>query len=351
MVGEEQHAPAVGGHLDRAAHHPLAAQLTLARPLQRRALQPQADPVAVGRDRVRLTAQRDPRLVGEPVPARPVMQAHANLTGLRLGHRREVDAVHRVLVLAHRQLVTGLQGGRTEAGEHVGRARAQHGGDVDAPAQPEVGPHARDREPKLELLAGAQHERRQVGHARAVRAGRGQGEQSAGPQRESAHGHLEHGGVGAARDQPVGYRSRPAIRGPRAADAQRGGPDVDGGHRGPPDRQRCRSLRSRPPASGCRVRSGWRRRDRARRPAPRLRPGARASATWPATRQTWVPRFAPECGCGALPREKAALATPELQQTGVEPRRLLGRSSGRARLIDCTHEGGRDDPARRDPRR
>ena len=70
-----------------------------------------------------------------------------------------------------REHVAGPQRGRAETGEHVGGARPEDGGDVDATAHGQVAAQPGGRHAEAQDVAGVQHERGQVGDPRSARPG------------------------------------------------------------------------------------------------------------------------------------------------------------------------------------
>ncbi len=125
MVGQEQHRLAGGRDLQGAADQALAGQLVAPGPRERLALEPQSHAVAVAGHRPGLLDQGLPRLVGEPVPARPGGHQHRHVPGLGVGHGRQVDAGHRERRRADGEHVARRQRLRPEPAQRVRRARAR----------------------------------------------------------------------------------------------------------------------------------------------------------------------------------------------------------------------------------
>ena len=137
VVGEEHHRPPVRGHLHRAEHHPLARQLLVPHPRQRRAVETQSHPVGRRQHDVRRRGEALQRLGGEPVVAGPGTQPQRS----RPRRPRGVVGSGRPRRYAERQPRPVADLRRADPGQDVGGARAEHRRRSQPAGDREVGAH------------------------------------------------------------------------------------------------------------------------------------------------------------------------------------------------------------------
>ena len=214
-----------GGICSAPRKHPFAGQLTVAAALQRLTVQPYADPVALAADGVLLRRQQSPRLLVEPVAARPLGEPDLQPLGRRLGDGGEVGVGKSRDEVADGQPVAGRHRGGPQPAEHVGGARAEHGLDREATPHRDVGAQPGHRGPEPQHVSGSQPHRSVVGRAGASGTGGHDHHLVLRAQHQTTEGHLEGGSAGVVAEEPVGEAVRRPVTGARAADPDRGAAD------------------------------------------------------------------------------------------------------------------------------
>ncbi len=199
MIGEQQNRLPVVRHLQRAGCHSLARQLGVAFPPQNRPGEPQAGPVAGRSDLIAARGQRRQRIGSEPVVPRPGQHPEIGDLSLArdrrwLGPGRPAGASLLIRLVSRpgtglpdRQPIAGPQRRRPEPGVHIRRPAAEHGRDVDAALDRQIGAQSGRRRAEPQDRARGDAEDGPAGRVDVcrvvalLRAGRGEADRNRGP--------------------------------------------------------------------------------------------------------------------------------------------------------------------------